>query len=299
FSIKAVNPFVPPITTTASESYYLKGQSENYPTALLDFDGNERAGLHLRYTNLNLIHILFQQLQREDLSAPLRRAATEAFFAAIYQDRSYWQDDLDTFDRQLAALGRSAQQQQELCATQPKKFTPAEIEMGLDDSARRVCIQAKQAAEFKERYGNYVAIMRNLLSLKRESFEPHKLKVEDLIPRDSMGRRNSIHDLQNYLVGLGKKGLVLNGDGSLDLEHSFVRLNYFDLLRRQSVRNNVQPDVSNQPIDFIATRIPSEAIAPALSDDLKPDDDVVWLYSSADRQALIIPRGEKTGGQLS
>ncbi|HJZ80346.1 MAG TPA: hypothetical protein VKD91_08370, partial [Pyrinomonadaceae bacterium] len=56
---------------------------------------------------------------------------------------------------------------------------------------------------------------------------------------------------------------------------------------------------SNQPIDFIATRIPSEAIAPALSDDLKPDDDVVWLYSSADRQALIIPRGEKTGGQLS
>src|SRR5262249_57637226 len=43
----------------------------------------------------------------------------------------------------------------------------------------------------------------------------------------------------------------------------------------------------------------SEAIAPALSDDLKPDDDVVWLYSSADRQALIIPRGEKTGGQLS
>jgi hypothetical protein len=60
----------------------------------------------------------------------------------------------------------------------------------------------------------------------------------------------------------------------------------------------VQADVSTQPIDFIATRIPREAIAGALSDDLKPDDDVVWLYSGPDRQALIIPRGEN-GGQLS
>jgi len=114
-----------------------------------------------------------------------------------------------------------------------------------------------------------------------------------------MGRRNSIHDLQNYIVGLGKSGLVLNGDGSLDAERSFVRLNYFDLLRKQAVRNNVQADVSNQPIDFVATRIPRESIGPALSDDLKPDDDVVWLYSSAERQALVIPRGEKSGGQLS
>src|SRR5262249_39829827 len=152
--------------------------------------------------------------------------------------------------------------------------------------------------EFKERYGDYVGIMRNLLALKRDSFNPPKLKVEELIPRDSMGRRNSIHDLQNYVVGLGTNGLVLKADGSLDTDRSFVRINYFDLLRKQTVRNNVQPEVSPQPIDFIATRIPRASIAPALSDDLKPDDDVVWLYASADRQALIIPRGESSGGQL-
>jgi hypothetical protein len=113
-----------------------------------------------------------------------------------------------------------------------------------------------------------------------------------------MGRRNSIHNLQNYVVGLGKNGLVLKADGALDIDRSFVRINYFDLLRKQTVRNNVQPEVSTQPIDFIATRIPRETIAPALSDDLKPDDDVVWLYSSADRQALVIPRGESSGGTL-
>jgi len=299
YSIKSINPFVPPITTTATESYYLKGQSEAYPTALLDFDGNERAGIHLRNTDLNVIHILLQQLQRKDLTPQSRAAVTAAFFAAIDRDRAYWQDDLDKFDQELAALGRSAETQTQACLAQPKKFTPAEIEMGRDDNARRVCIRAKQAAEFRQRYGAFVAVVRNLLALKRESFDPLKLKIEDLISKDSMGRRNSIHDLQNYVVGIGQDGLVLQSDGSLDEDRSFVRLDYFDLLKKQTVRNNVQAGVSPQPIDFIATRIPRETIAAALSDDLKPDDDVIWLYSGPDRQALVIPRGETGGHQLN
>ena len=299
YSIKSINPFVPPITTTATDSFYLKGQSEAYPTALLDFDGNERAGIHLRNTNLNVIHILLQQLQGKDLSPQLRTAATAALFAAIDHDRAYWRDDLDRFDQELAALGKSAETQRQACLAQPKKFTPAEIEMGRDDNARRVCIRSRQAAEFHERYTAYVAVARNLLALKRESFDPQKLKIEDLIFKDSMGRRNSIHDLQNYVAGLGKDGLVLKSDGSLDEDQSFVRLDYFDLLKKQTVRNNVQASVSTQPIDFIATRIPREAIAAALSDDLKPDDDVLWLYAGSDRQALVIPRGETGGSQLT
>src|SRR6185369_3150929 len=278
---------------------YLKAQSEAYPTALLDFDGNERAGIHLRNTDLNVIHILLQQLQRKDLTPQSRAAATAAFFAAIDRDRAYWQDDLDRFDQELAALGRSVETQRQACLAQPKKFTQAEIEVGRDDNARRVCIRARQAGEFHERYGAYVAVVRNLLALKRESFDPQMLKIEDLISKDSMGRRNSIHDLQNYVVGLGSVGLVLKSDGSLDEDRSFVRLDYFDLLKKQTVRNNVQANVATQPIDFIATRIPREAIAAALSEDLKPDDDVLWLYSGPDRQALVIPRGETGGHQLN
>ncbi len=167
--------------------------------------------------------------------------------------------------------------------------------MGRDDNARRICIQSKQWAEFQTRYGQYVATMRNLLALKRDNFDPQKLKIEDIMPKDSMGRRNSIHDLQNYVVGLSKDGLVSKSDGSLDLDRSFIRLNYFDLLHEQAVRNNVQAAVSNRPVDFIATRIPLESIAPALNDDLKPDNDVVWLYAGKDRQALILPRGEAAG----
>ena len=68
YSIKGVNPFVPLITTTTPDTYYLKGESTAYPTAMLDFDGNERASLHLRDSDLNMLHILLQQLQRGGLS---------------------------------------------------------------------------------------------------------------------------------------------------------------------------------------------------------------------------------------
>jgi hypothetical protein len=295
YSVKGVNPFVPPITTTASQSYYLKDQGAEYPTALLDFDGNERAGLHLRNTNLNVIHILYQQLQRKDLPPPVRAAATDAFFAAIDRDRKYWQDDFARFDRELAALGRAAEKQRELCLQQPKKFPPDQVELGRDDNARRICVQAKQWAEFHARYTEYIATMRNLLALKRDTFDPRKLKIEDLMPKDAMGRRNSINDLQNYVVGLSKNGLMLKPDGTLDLDRSFIRLNYFDLLHEQAVRNNVQSAVSNRPVDFIATRIPLAEIAAALPDDAKADNDPVWLYAGKDRQALILPRGESAG----
>jgi Type I phosphodiesterase / nucleotide pyrophosphatase len=298
YSIKSVNPFVPPITTTSSQSYYLKGQSAEYPTALLDFDGNERAGLHLRNSNLNLIHILFQQLQRKALPSEVRKAVTDAFFAAIDRDRNYWQADFQQMDEELAALHRTSEKEREYClTTKTKKYTTEEKEMGRDDNDRRVCIRSQQGAEFEIKYAAYVTTMRNLLALKPETFDPQKLKIEDFIPAESMAQRNSIYELQNYVVGPGKDGLVLKSDGSLDLDRSVVRLNYLDLLQEQKARNNVQAELSTHPIDFIATRIPQAIIAPLLGEDLKPDDDVIWLYGGKNSQALIIPRGE-SGGDL-
>src|SRR5678815_1072659 len=88
YAIKGVNPLVPLITTTTPDSYYLKGESTVYPTAMLDFDGNERASVHLRDSDLNLLHILLQQLQRNDLRPEVRKAATEAFFSTIDKRRA-------------------------------------------------------------------------------------------------------------------------------------------------------------------------------------------------------------------
>jgi Type I phosphodiesterase / nucleotide pyrophosphatase len=295
YSLKGINPFVPPITTTTSQSYYLKKQSTEYPTALLDFDGNERAGLHLRNSELNVLHILLQQLQRKDLLPQLRQAATDAFFTALARDQTRWQGELDQLDEEMGALRRATEKQSALCESQPKKFTVADREMGRDDNARRVCVLAAQWTDQAKGYRAYVATMRNLLGLRSETFDPFKLKIAELIPEDSMGQRNSVHDLQNYVVGPGRDGLRLKSDGSLDLERSFLRINYLTLIHEQEVRNNTQQGVSNHPVDFIATRISRAAIAPALSEDLQPDDDVVWLYGGPDRQALVLPRGEAQG----
>jgi hypothetical protein len=295
YSLKSINLFVPPITTTSSQSHYLQKQSAEYPTALLDFDGNERAGLHLRNSDLNLLHILLQQLQRKDLSPQLRRAAADAFFVAVARDKANWHDELDQLDEELGALRRAIEKQRTLCESQPKKFTVQDKELGRDDNARRVCVLAAQWTEQQKAYSAYVATMRNLLSLRPESFDPFKLRIAEVIPEDSMGQRNSIHGLQNYVVGPASAGLVLQSDGSLDLERSFLRVNYLTLIQEQNVRNNVQQGITNRPVDFIATRIPRAALAPTLSQDLQPDDDVVWLYGGPDSQALVLPRGEAQG----
>src|SRR5215204_5535015 len=107
YSIKGVNPFVPLITTTTNDTYYLKGQSTKYPTALLDFDGNERASIHLRDSDLNMLHILLQQLQRNDLRPDVRKAATNAFFAVIERRRNEWQKELNELTNELNALDRA------------------------------------------------------------------------------------------------------------------------------------------------------------------------------------------------
>jgi hypothetical protein len=292
YSLKGINPFVPPITTTSSQSYYLKKQSAEYPTALLDFDGNERAGLHLRNSDLNLLHILLQQLQRKDLSPQVRRAANEAFFTQLARERPQWQAEVDELDEEMGALGRAAESERHLCESQPKKFSVEDAELGRDDNARRICVMANQWAAQVKNYRAYVGTMRNLLGLQPGNFDPAKLKIAELIREHSMGQRNSVHNLQNYVVGLGPGGLIIKSDGSLDLEHSFVRLNYLTLIAEQQVRNNVQPGVDSHPVDFIAVRIPRSSIQPALSEDLQPDDDVIWLYGGPDRQALVLSRGE-------
>jgi hypothetical protein len=295
YSIKGINPFVPPITTTTSQSYYLNKQSAEYPTALLDFDGNERSGLHLRNSDLNVLHILLQQLQRKDLSPQLRQAATDAFLAAVARDRMRWQEELDQLDEELSALNRATEKQRALCEAQPKKFSVQDQEMGRDDNARRICVLAAQWAQQVQAYRAYVSTMRKLLSLTSGNFDPAKLKIAEVIPTDSMGHRNSIYDLQNYVVGPGRNGLVLKADGSLDLDRSFIRINYLTLIHGQEVRNNVQVGIGNRPVDFVATRIPRAVIAEALSQDLQPDDDAIWIYGGPDRQALLLPRGESQG----
>ncbi|HZE72225.1 MAG TPA: alkaline phosphatase family protein [Pyrinomonadaceae bacterium] len=289
YAIKGVNPFVPLITTTTRDSLYLQGRSADYPTALLDFDGNERASVHLRDSDLNLLHILLQQLQRKDLAENVRVAATDFFFRTIDRRRAAWQEELGALNEELGALRRSIQQQEKLWSEQPKKLTKEETAAGRDDQIKRIHAQLLRWQGQERAYSQYARTMASLLGLKRTGFSAGVYRIEDLIPINSMGDRNSIYELQNYVAGPAPGGLVLAADGKLDEQKSFARIDYFSLLHDVVMRNNVQPGVANRPIDMIATRLPAELIHP-LIDEPEITGDVIWVYDGPDNQALILAR---------
>ena len=155
YSIKSINPFVPPITTPSSQSYYLKGQSADYPTALLDFDGNERAGLHLRNSNLNVIHILFNSSSAKDLS-PLSAASHDRRLFRRHRSRpavsgrKIWTSSMMS---SRPCVARPPGRANSARPPRPKNIRPRKNEFGRDDNDRRICIRSKQGAEFATRYG--------------------------------------------------------------------------------------------------------------------------------------------------
>jgi hypothetical protein len=298
YAIKGMYPLVPLITTTTKDSYYLKGQSTQYPTVLLDFDGNERSSIHLRESDLNMLHILLQQLQRKDLKPELRRALTDTFFHTIERRRAGWERNIARMTEELAALGRAIERERAIVAAQPKVWSREDLDAGRNLEARRHFTRMDSWTGDQRDYTAYLGTLKNLLSLRRETFDPSKLKIEELIARNSMGEHNSIYDLQNSVVGLEPGGFVLKADGSLDLERSFKRIDYFSLLGDVTVRNNVQPGISNRPVDFVAARIPCAAILPALPADQQFSGDCIWIYGGRERQALIIG-GEDERGRTS
>ncbi len=294
YSIKGLNFLVPLVTTSTNESYYLKGESTDYPTALLDFDGNERASIHLRDSDLNLLHILLRQLQRNNLSPGLRGAMTASFFEVLDSRRAAWQKNLHELNEELAVLRGCIEQQRQLWEAEPKKFTREDMELGLDDQKKRVFSQLERWVSQERDYAEYAYTLRNLLALRQEGFSPTKLKVEDLIARNSMGEHNSIFQLQNYIAGVAPGGFLSNPDGSLDMQKSFARVDYFSLLREITVRNNVQRGVSNRPIDIVATHISSDLVLPKL-DERAIHPDVIWVNGGPEKQALIMARDDLHG----
>jgi hypothetical protein len=158
-----------------------------------------------------------------------------------------------------------------------------------------VCAQLALWLGQERNYGEYARIMANLLRIQRADFKTAKLKIVDVIAPHAMGKRNDISQLQNYVAGISPAGLTLNAAGELDLDKSLVHVNYCSLLHGLSVRNNVQRQVTNRPVDILATRVPAKLLEPLVHEqNLSPD--AVWVYEGNDRQALILA-GEDAGGK--
>ena len=297
YALKSIYPLVPLITTTSDDSFYLHGESTVYPTALVDFDGNERASIHLRDSDLNILHLLLRELRRDELPAPVRRAAMAAFFATTERRHAEWQESLATLREELGALHRRIDQQRAIVAAQPKQWTKVDSDAGHDQAARRETARLDSWQTDARKYEDYARTLGNLLGLRPDNFDPSKLRIPDVIASGAMGEHNSIRQLQNYTIGLAAGGLALDADTSLDWSRSFRRLNYPRLLLDLAVRNNVQPNVGSRPVDFIAVRVPAELIRNADAEGNRVDE-AVWLYGGDEKQALVLGRRDRDGKLL-
>jgi hypothetical protein len=288
FKLSGLDPFVSEVVTPSDESLYLKGQADDYPTALLDPDGNERASVYFRNSDFNLLQILLQEINRTGVNPAIRHAAVAAFFQTIDRHRSAWSSEVRELSDELAALRRAIQQRATEIQGQPKKWTADQRHDGLDKVARRRAVELESWREQERSYSQYLKALYALLDLEPADFDRRHLTAADLIPKRAMGDANSVFDLQNYVAGPVPGGLVLARDGSLDQALSFERLNYPLLLTNLSVRNNVQADVSSHPVDFLAMRVPKKDFSFAPED--APSEDPVWLYADQDHEALILAR---------
>jgi len=293
YSVKGFYPIVSLIRTASHESYYLKGQNSSYPTAIVDFDGNERASFHLRESDFNILHILMQELRRGSPdNQSVSSAAADAVQLVIDKNRVRWQTVVNELTDELDAVNG-------WIASQEKIVAPLQMKSGNDISRldaehnRRLREQINLAKSDEKNYRSFLQTLAKLLALKRETLLSKKFKIEDYIAPDAMGEMNSVYDLQNYTVGLSEQGIVLDANGVLDFVKSFQRVNYFELIHSQRVRNNVQKGIGNRPVDFVAARIPAEMVNKSVSSGLHSNEDAIWLFGGDDRQALILTRKEK------
>jgi hypothetical protein len=229
FKLRGLDPLVSEVISPSSEATYLAGESSHYPTVVLDLDGNERASISLRNNSLNVAQILLDQLMHKKLDGRAHHAVLEALFQTLDGVRGEWTRSLGELNSGLNALRERIEQE-------PKSKSNRLDSMKADERA----------------YTAYAATIARLLALDRADFDPGKFNTVDLIPRRSLGERNTISALRHYAVGLGPNGLVIAPDGSLDMERSLRYVDYFAELALLRVRNNVQKDVSNRPVDFVA-----------------------------------------------
>jgi hypothetical protein len=296
YKIAGLDPLVSRVINPSSASFYLKGQSEEYATAWLDLDGNERAAVCLRNSDVNRMHILLQQLSRRDIAPALRAAATRYFEVLIDRHRAGWMKLCSEMKEELKALNDAIEARRAELSEAPKKWSSEDREEGLDRSTRRKASELDDWIDEHRRYSEYIRRLEALTALRLDVANVPQIKITDLISTYSLGDANTIYELQHYVVGPGPDGLVIDDAGKLDEERSFRYVNYFPLLTSQRVRNNPQPAISPRPIDFVAASLPAPAAAKEAGE--SAISEAVWLYGDDDHELVELVRSGTSGMEI-
>jgi hypothetical protein len=281
YKLRGLNPLVHRVITPSTSSFYLAGEASEYPTAWLDIDGNERAAVHLRNSDLNKIHVLLIELAKPDLQPELRRAAAAYLREVIDNHRAAWTKTVDELDEEMSAVKRAIEERKEMVTHQPKKWTPEQIAAGDDKAARRVADQLHAWEREYTSYCAYTSHLRALLALHPDPNRALRENIRALVPELSLGDNNAIRDLQHYVAGPDPAGLMLDTSGHLDVERSFRYVDNFELLASQRVRNNPQLTLSPKPIDFVVAALPDIGSQHAY-----------WIYGDETHQLVILTDAE-------
>jgi hypothetical protein len=241
FKLRGLDPFVFKVVTPSPDSYYLKGQSDKYPTVLLDLDGNERACVHLRNDQLNRIHMLLEAIGSNKSLA--RQYANQAI-DIIGTQRSRWEKALRELRQEIKSLEAKRDATSKEKILPPWKYTKQQLEQGVLIGQMRnnehLTFWTNQARE----YSDYAKTLERLLAVKVEDLAAGHFKIQELIAPNAMGEQNTFDDLRDYAVALTSDG--------------FRTVNYLKLLTSQTVLNSVQPEVGDRPIDYVAVNLPEE-----------------------------------------
>lgn len=286
YKLAGLDPLVFRVINPSTASFYLNGAANSYPTAWLDLDGNERAAVSLRDSELNRIHILLKELSRTDLAPGSRAAASRYLRILLDRKRPSWEQTIRTLTAELDALSRTISSREQEIKEQPKKWTAEQLRLGLDKAGRRKASELNDWIQERSRYQDYIRHLTALLNLEPGDNNPLRIKIADLIPEMSLGDRNRLYDLQHYVVGPGAKGLVLDARGEIDEKNSFRYVDYFPLFASQVVRNNPQTGIAPHPIDFTAFAADTGAVAKRLHSGTHHFDQAIWLYADDDHQLL-------------
>ncbi len=274
FKFRSLYPLLHRVVNPSESSFYLRGEAEHYPTAWLDIDGNERAALHLRNSDLNKIHILLQQLARPELTGALRKAAAQAVDETINKHRGPWSNTAQQLDEELQELKRTIEARKMIVGEEPRKYH----DIGEKRSAWRLRQELEDWQMEYQAYSSYLKHLKKLLTFEADPLKVFKEKIADLIPEMSLGDSNTQEQLRHYVAGPGADGLQMSADGSLDEERSFRYIDYPKLFCEQRGVNRPQSELPEKPVDFTAMRIA----------DTGSREHVYWLYGGEQSQLEIL-----------
>lgn len=316
----AFQPFASGASLSSSRHSLYLSDRPGQVTCAIDYDGNERAQIHVRDPDLNRLQMLWRALRGGQLAPVQQAAAGRGALAILDRRRPDWQREASEISEEVGALERRIatlkleQVRLEAAIARNKKeasdrkvsprptlapFTGASAlncRDPYDDIVKRTRELAAELYRFERLRVEYAAQRDRLNARSRiTSSEAFAAAAEDsLFGLREFGRHLTAADLLAYPVRL--RDVVANSTGELDERASFVTVNYFEQFSSIRVRNSTRAELGAAPVSWLVAELDARATAAALTRaGIARSGAEDWtraflVFGASDRQLLMLYR---------